>query len=166
MAKIPQAVAMVLLISALACPMCSEAQAQPQPKPNTIMKMRGVVEVEALLKEFLAHVDEPQMHDRFWSDELVYVGAGGKVRTKAEIMKSVTESYEKAKTEGKKDEGSYSAEDVKVRQFRDICVLNFRLVADDGKGNKTYYRNSGVFLNNDGHWQAISWQATKEAEQR
>lgn len=160
MQKIPQAVAMVLLMSALACPMCS-AQATPSgSQANTIMKTRGAVQVEALLREFLSKVNEPAMHDRFWADDLIYVGAGGKVRTKSEIMKNVTEEAAKADP-AKKDDGSYDAEDVKVRQYGDVCVLNFRLVAKS-EGKTSYYRNSGVFVQNNGKWQAVSWQATKE----
>lgn len=160
MQKIPQAVAMVLLMSALACPMCS-AQATPGgSQANTIMKTRGAVQVEALLREFLSKVNEPAMHDRFWADDLIYVGAGGKVRTKSEIMKNVTEEAAKADP-AKKDDGSYDAEDVKVRQYGDVCVLNFRLMAKS-EGKTSYYRNSGVFVERNGKWQAVSWQATKE----
>jgi Domain of unknown function (DUF4440) len=168
MQKIPQAVAMVLLISALACPTCS-AQATPGEKgasgPNTIMKTRGAVQVEALLREFLSKVNDPAMHERFWADDLIYVGAGGTVRTKPEILKNVTEesAKEKADTAKKMDSGSYDAEDVKVRQYGDVCVLNFRLVAKS-EGKTSYYRNSGMFVERDGKWQAVSWQATKEAE--
>lgn len=168
MKKIPQAVAMILLASALSCPMCSEAQVVQEPSgaKKGVMQTRGAVEIEALLHEFLAKVNEPQMHQRFWADDLIYVGAGGKVRTKAEIVKSVTEGFEKAQAEGKKDEGSFDAEDIHVRQYGEVCVLNFRLVAIDEKGAKTYYRNSGVFTKHGGNWQVDSWQATKEAEQK
>ena len=163
MQKIPQAVAMILLMSALSCPLCS-AQAPPGKKgesgPNTIMKTRGATEVEALLREFLSKVNDPAMHDRFWADDLIYVGAGGTVRTKAEIMKNVTEEAAKADP-AKKDDGSYDAEDVKVRQFGDVCVLNFRLVAKS-EGKSSYFRNSGVFIERGGKWQVVSWQATKE----
>lgn len=167
MQKIPQAVAMILLMSALACPLCS-AQATHGGKagqPNGIMKTRGVTEVEALLREFLSKVNEPSMHERFWADDLIYVGAGGAVRTKAEIVKNVTEESTKAKadTTKKEDDGSYDAEDVKVRQFGNVCVLNFRLVAKS-EGKTSYYRNSGTFVERDGKWQAVSWQATKEPE--
>jgi ketosteroid isomerase-like protein len=165
MQKIPQAVAMVLLMSALSCPMCS-AQASPNAKgatgPNTIMKTRGATEVEALLREFLSKVNDPAMHNRFWADDLIYVGAGGAVRTKAEIMKNVTEEAAKADPT-KKDEGSFDAEDVKVRQYGDVCVLNFRLVAKS-EGKTSYYRNSGMFVERDRKWQAVSWQATTEPE--
>lgn len=164
MQKIPQAVAMILLMSALSCPLCSaQASGHKSAKgPNTIMKTRGATEVEALLREFLSKVNEPAMHDRFWADDLVYVGAGGVKRTKAEIMKNVTEEAAKVDPT-KKDDGSYDAEDVKVRQYGDVCVLNFRLVAKS-EGKTSYFRNSGVFVQNNGKWQAVSWQATKEQQ--
>ena len=166
MQKIPRAVAMVLLMSALACPMCSAQAAPGAPNgPTTIMKTRGAVEVEALLREFLAKVNEPAMHDRFWADDLIYVGAGGAVKSKQDIMKSMDAEAAKAKADpSKKDDGgSYDAEDVKVRQYGDVCVLNFRLVANSD-GKTAYYRNSGTFVERNGKWQAVSWQATKEAE--
>jgi ketosteroid isomerase-like protein len=156
--KIPQAVAMILLMSALTCPMCS-AQATPGGKQaNAVTKTRGSAQVEALLREFLSKVNEPSMHERFWADDLIYVGAGGAVRTKAEIVKNVTEESAK-----KEDDGSYDAEDVKARQFGDVVVLNFRLVAKS-EGKTSYYRNSGSFVERKGKWQAVSWQATKEPE--
>src|SRR3954453_6920483 len=99
MQKIPQAVAMVLLMSALACPMCS-GQAKATGKGGTnagATATRGGTAVESLLHEFLSKVDSPEMHSRFWADDLVYVGAGGKVRTKAEIVNSVTEEAERSK---------------------------------------------------------------------
>src|SRR6266568_5942278 len=97
-------------------------------------------EIASLLDEFLAKVDDPAMHDRFWADDLVYVGAGGAVRSKAEIMKSVTEEAAKAKADSAKkdDSASYKAEDVKIRQYGDVCVLNFRLAASSGNTTSYY----------------------------
>jgi hypothetical protein len=165
MQKIPQAVAMILLMSALTCPMCSAQASLGGTQANTVMKTRGAVQVEALLREFLSKVNDPAMHDRFWADDLVYVGAGGTVRTKAEILKNVKEEAAKEKPAVGGASDGFAAEDVKVRQFGDVCVLNFRLVAkSDGK--TSYYRNSGSFVERDGKWQAVSWQATKEAEQK
>jgi hypothetical protein len=124
--------------------------------------------VESLLHEYLSKVDSPEMHSRFWADDLVYVGAGGKVRTKAEIVNSVTEEAERSKAnaaEAKKEgaAGSYDAEDVKTRQFGNVVVLNFRLVAHGEDGKPMYFRNSGTFVERNGKWQAVSWQATKES---
>jgi hypothetical protein len=168
MQKIPQAVAMILLMSALGCPLCSAQTGEfgrSVSGPAHVLKAEG--EIRNLIREFLSKVNDPAMHDRFWADDLVYVGAGGTVRTKAEIMKNVTEEAGKAKSESdKKDDSSFDAEDIKLRTFGqhgDVWVLNFRLVAkSDGK--TSYYRNSGVLVERNGKWQVISWQATKEPE--
>ena len=134
----------------LALAACSHAAVRPDGAPAP---------VEALLREFLSKVDSPEMHARFWADDLVYVSATGKVRTKREIVKSVTEEKAAAGAAG-----TFDAEDVKVRQIGEVVVLNFRLVARAGDGKAAHYRNSGVFVERDGRWQAVSWQATKEPE--
>ena len=97
-------------------------------------------EVAALLAEFLAHVEDPAMHDRFWADDVVYVSAAGKVRTKPEILQSVRAG------EPATSKSTYAAEEVKVRPLAaDVAVLNFRLVQhEDGKVN--HFRNSGTFV--------------------
>lgn len=168
MKKIPQAVAMVLLAGALACPLCSEAQETKPDATNHAAAVRTDAEREipALLNEFLAHVSDPAMHNRFWADDVIYTGSGGKVRGKPEIMKSVTEEAEKKtdKPAASPYSSQYSAEDVKVRQFGDIAVLNFQLVAHDGDKVQTF-RNSGTFVKRDGKWQVVNWQATKIAEE-
>ncbi|MCA1826901.1 MAG: nuclear transport factor 2 family protein [Myxococcales bacterium] len=129
---------------------CSHAQ----PRPD------GGTEIEGLLREFLSKVDRPEMHARFWADDVIYVSATGNVRSKAEILKNVTEGAAKAPSE---PGPAFDAENVRVRQFGDVAVLNFRLVAR-AEGKATHYRNSGVFVERDGRWQAVSWQATKEPE--
>src|SRR5262245_45236572 len=86
------------VITALLCAMSALAPAQNQndTKPNggkpgkTITTpTRGQVEVIALLNEFLSKVDDPAMHERFWADDLIYTGATGTVRTKADILKNM-----------------------------------------------------------------------------
>src|SRR5207245_11628800 len=46
-------------------------------------------EISSLLNAFLAKVDDPAVHERFWADDLIYVSAAGVVRSKAEILKSM-----------------------------------------------------------------------------
>ncbi len=165
MQKIPQAVAMILLISALAAaPASAQIKHDKSGAMQGIAATKGTAAVESLLHEFLKNVEDPAMHDRFWADDVVYVGSTGKVRTKAEILANVKAEAAKAKPQvGGAD--SFDAEDVKIRQYGDVCVLNFRLVAHMGSETK-YFRNSGVFVNHNGKWQAVSWQATAEAEQK
>jgi hypothetical protein len=121
-------------------------------------------EIASLLNEFLAKVDDPAMHDRFWADDLVYVSAAGIVKTKAGILESMRAGDTPGTRERKPDEpkATFSAEEVKVRPLaKGVAVLSFRLVQH--AGDKTnHFRNSGTFVRRDGRWQAVSWQATRE----
>ena len=66
-------------------------------------------------------------------------------------------------TNTKKD--TYDAEDVTVRAYDDIAVLNFKLVNHAADGKTNYFRNSGTFAKRDGKWQVINWQATRVASE-
>jgi hypothetical protein len=125
---------------------------------------KAEAEIASLLNEFLAKVDDPAMHERFWADDLVYVSAAGVVRSKAGILKSMREGDTPGVRDKKPDEPktTFSAEEVKVRPLgAEIAVLNFRLVQH--AGDKTnYFRNSGTFAKRAGRWQVVSWQATRE----
>src|SRR6188472_4045204 len=48
-------------------------------------------ELTKLLNDFLAGAsrNDVAMHDRFWSDDVIYTGSGGRRRKKAEIMQDV-----------------------------------------------------------------------------
>ena len=122
-------------------------------------------EIVSLLNEFLAKVDDPAMHERFWADDLVYVSAAGVVRSKAEILQSMRAPESPARDK-KPDEPktTFSAEAVKVRALApDVAVLNFRLVQH--VGDKTnHFRNGGTLVKRKGKWQVVSWQATRETE--
>ena len=160
MQKIPQAVAMILLIGALTVGDASAQGVRPSGKGAVAgsTAVRAQAEISSLLHEFLSRVNDPAMHDRFWASDLVYVGATGVVRTKPEIMKSVREAA--AKGANYTDKDSYGAEDVQVRQYGNVAVLDFKLVAHSGN-TTDYYRNSGTFVKRNGKWQAVNWQATK-----
>ena len=121
-------------------------------------------EIASLLNEFLARVDDPAMHERFWAEDLVYVSAAGVVRSKAEILKSMRAGDTPGVRDKKPDEPktTFSAEEVKVRPLgADVALLNFRLVQRAGE-KTNYFRNSGTFAKRNGQWQAVSWQATRE----
>ena len=182
MQTIPQAVATILLTTALGASAFAQDTAPtgglPAPtassrtNPQSISHategekaiaspVRAYSEIRALLNEFLAKVSDPAMHDRFWANDLIYTGATGAVKSKADIMKAMRESASDAAKNGSSDHaGTFSAEDVSVRQYGEVAVLNFRLVHKVGAKTDTY-RNSGTFVKNNGQWQAVSWQATK-----
>jgi hypothetical protein len=157
--KIPQAISMVLLISALAG---SEAAAQMVKGPES---QKAEQEITSLLKEFLAKVDKVEMHDRFWAEDLIYTSGMGVVRSKADILKSMRESTAKPADPNKKPD-TYDAEDITVRAYGDVAILNFKLVQHAADGATNYFRNSGTFARRNGKWQVINWQATRVAEEK
>jgi hypothetical protein len=123
-------------------------------------------QVRSTLSEFLSNVDKPSAHEKFWSDQLVYTGASGKVRTKSEIVKSVTEAAAKP-ADPKEPKSSYDAEDVKVKDYADFAIVNFHLVAHtekDGKAETMNFRNTGTLHKENGQWKVIAWQATRIEE--
>jgi hypothetical protein len=150
-----------VIVVALLCaiPLLAAAQVEPRKAPATAQ-----AEIVSLLNEFLARVDDPAMHERFWADDLVYVSARGVVRGKADILKAMRAGDTPGTRDKKPDEpkATFSAEEVKIRPLgADVAVLNFRLVQH--AGDKTnYFRNSGTLVRRTGKWQVVSWQATKE----
>jgi ketosteroid isomerase-like protein len=120
-------------------------------------------ELTKLLHEFLAGAsrNDPEMHDRFWAEDLIYTSAMGVRRGKAEIMQSVR-SGEAPKPE----EGTtvYTAEDVRIQQYGETAIVAFRLVGTTEKAGAkevANYLNTGTFLKRGGKWQVVAWQATK-----
>lgn len=136
-------------------------------------------EITELLNWFLSPEANPTRaaHERFWADDLVYTSSAGKVTNKAEILSSFAVTATSATSAASADaaqvnaepakpaepETVYSAEEIQVRPYGEMAALNFRLVGRAPDGTTTYYRNSGTFLRRDGRWQAITWQATREA---
>lgn len=145
----------LLLLGLAAVPLLRADDAAPAPDQT-----RG--EITRLLREFLARVEEPAMHDRFWADDLVYTGSSGKVQTKADILKSFASLPKSDLAKPKGPSPTYDAEDVLVRPYGATAALTFRLVAHNPDGQTATYRNSGTLLFRDGRWQVVTWQATKE----
>lgn len=149
--QLPAAFLTLILLAMAPVARAAEAPAVP---PTT------QTEVTTLLQEFLAHVDEAAMHDRFWAADLIYTGSGGGVKTKADIMKSFADTKaDPAKP--KEPATTYAADDIVVRPYGDTAALTFRLIAHTPDGRTGYYRNSGTFVRRNGQWQVVTWQATK-----
>ena len=112
----------------------------------------------AMLHAFLAgaSINDAEVHGRFWSEDLVYTSSTGKRFGKADIMQGL---------QGASDEATavYSAEDVRIQQFGDTAVVAFRLVARPiaGEDAPTEYFNTDTFVQQQGHWQVVAWQATR-----
>ena len=120
-------------------------------------------ELTKLLNDFLAGAsrNDAAMHDRFWADDVIYTGSGGRRRKKAEIMQDVRSAP--APKPGDPTT-IYTGEDVRIQQYGDTAVIAFRLVATTTQDSETdvmNYLNSGTFVKRAGKWQVVNWQATK-----
>ncbi|MEK6335389.1 MAG: nuclear transport factor 2 family protein [Acidobacteriota bacterium] len=120
-------------------------------------------ELTKLLKDFLdgASRNDAAIHDRFWAEDLIYTGSGGRRRNKADVMRDVR-SAPAPKPEDPKT--TYTAEDVRIQQYGQTAIVAFRLVGTTDKGGTIQvanYLNTGTFLKRSGKWQVVSWQATR-----
>ena len=118
--------------------------------------------LRTLLNDFLqgASVNDADMHDRFWAEDLIYTGSAGNRTTKSEIM----DGLENGSADAAEEPPVYSAEDVQIRVYDNTAIVAFKLVAE-GDFDRMEYYNTGTFLNRDGEWRAVVWQATRIPEQ-
>ncbi|GGD71654.1 hypothetical protein GCM10011357_28350 [Lacimicrobium alkaliphilum] len=107
-----------------------------------------------------ASINDASVHNTFWHEDLVYTSSGGTRFGKAELMKGVRETGPIVKTEVTT---WFSSQDVKVRLYDHLAIVNFKLVAKTDESEK-YYLNSGTFVRKNEQWQAVNWQATKAAD--
>ena len=112
----------------------------------------------AMLQHFLANADKREVHEAFWSDDLVYSSSSGLRFGKADIM----QGFDSAAADGEDAPSvSYSGEEIDIRLYDDVAVVAFKLVGTPADGSdKLYYYNTGTFLKRDGAWRAVAWQAT------
>lgn len=119
-------------------------------------------ELTELLEYFLdgASRNDAAVHDRFWAEELIYTSSAGARTDKAKILAGLREQPDPAEPPT-----SYSAEDIRIRQFGDTAIVAFRLVGRIGgeKPETLRFLNTGTFLRRNGEWRAVAWQATREA---
>lgn len=153
---------MRILLAAIALSFSSLAFAQ-SPSPAASTSAPDGVELTKLLKDFLAAVprNHPAVHDRFWADDLIYTRAAGVRIDKPELMRQVREE---ASAPATGETTTYAADDIRIQQYGTTAIVAFRLVGTTTKGGKTEvtnYFNTGTFLQRNGKWQAVAWQATK-----
>src|SRR6267143_496507 len=120
-------------------------------------------ELTRLLQEFLAGAsrNDAAVHDRFWSEDLIYTRSSGRRIGKADVMHDVHSAP--ARKPGDPTT-TYSAEDIRILQYGNVAVVAFRLVGtteNGGRSQATNYLNTGTFLKRHGQWRAVSWQATR-----
>ncbi|MBV9217649.1 MAG: nuclear transport factor 2 family protein [Acidobacteria bacterium] len=114
-----------------------------------------------MLNDFLAGVNDPAVHDRFWADDLIYTRSAGVRITKVELMKGMRSS---ATPKTGDPVVSYFAEDIQIHQYGKTAVVAFKLVSTTTRadGTKTVGNNlnTGVFVKRKGRWQVVAWQST------
>lgn len=153
--------ALLLLCSLMACGRFDSAETDTTASVDPASETETLA---SLLDEFLAgaSVNDAAVHDRFWSEDLVYTSSNGTRRGKAEIMAGL------AGEEASGDSGPgvvYTAEDVEIDLYGTTAVVAFRLVGlpqgDTAEGGGSQYFNTGTFLKREGRWEVVAWQATR-----
>jgi ketosteroid isomerase-like protein len=114
-----------------------------------------------LLYDFLegASYNDPETHERFWADELIYTGSNGSRSSKADIMDGLSGTPDRSV----EPETRYDADEVQINVYGDMAVVAFRLIADINEPDVQeirYFYNTGTFRKQNGEWRAVAWQAT------
>lgn len=123
-------------------------------------------EVEILtqkLHEFMAgaSVNDKQIHDNFWAEDLIYTSSAGLRFGKAEIMDGFNASQQLQEAAPTM---IYTAHDIQVNVYENTAVVAFRMKGEtlNTQGSsQAWYLNSGTFLKRDGEWKVVNWQATR-----
>jgi len=121
-------------------------------------------ELTTLLNEFLdgASRNDAEVHDRFWAEDLIYTGSGGRRVGKQEIMDDIRSAPE---TQPGDPVIRYSAKDIQIQQYDNTAIVAFRLIAKtetDTDSTVEEFLNTGTLLKRNGKWQVVSWQATRK----
>jgi hypothetical protein len=112
----------------------------------------------SMLQHFLANADKREVHEAFWSDDLIYSSSSGLRFGKADIMQGFDSA---AAADDDAPAVNYSGEEIDIHLYDDVAVVAFKLVGTPVDGSaKLYYYNTGTFLKRDGAWRAVAWQAT------
>jgi len=116
-----------------------------------------------LLNGFLAGAsrNDAAAHDRFWAEDVIYTGSGGRRRGKTDIMRDVRSAP--APKPGDPTT-TFTAEDVRIQQYGNTAIVAFRLVGTTVRGANTEvmnYLNSGTFVKRNNQWQVVNWQSTR-----
>jgi len=126
----------------------------------------AVGELTQLLHDFMAgaSVNDAEMHDRFWAEDLIYTSSSGERFGKAAIMEGLQNSESQ---QPEAPETVYTAEEIKIQQYGKVAVVAFKLVGKTKTADGTErqeYLNSGTFVKRNDLWKVVNWQATKVPE--
>jgi hypothetical protein len=123
-------------------------------------------EVEARLDWFLSGVNDVDVHDQFWTNDLIYTSSSGTRFGKSAIIEGMRNSATTDETDEESSE-RYGAENVTIRSLGEAVILTFELTlyesAESTLPSQRYF-NTGVLIKQGGNWRAMTWQATKAAD--
>ena len=131
---------------------------QSQPASVDAALKRQLNEFLAAESHSPASADDKRVFNAFFADDVIYTRASGLVIGKADIMKALDEPPKAGDPTP-----SYTGDDVTVRRPGGnvaVAIIAFRLVQRMSDGTTNRYRNTGTFVQRNGRWQAIAWQAT------
>ncbi len=127
---------------------------------QTIFAQSTKADIEALeRKRFAAQVSKDYVFlEKIFADDLVYTRSNAKVDTKISYIASIKE--------GKSVYNSIDLQEISVREYGKMAVVNGRAVIElgsaDGKPNVLNLRYTVVYAKNDKKgWQVNTWQSTK-----
>ena len=143
----------VILLSALALSPClgqaAPAVASLEDTLINLEKTRFVAIVDARVDEL----------DKLMDDTLVYVHSNAKVDSKATYLASLKS--------GEVDYLSIEPADMKARVYGDTAILNGTArvkVKTGGQESNIHLRFTTVWIERDGDWRMVTWQATRMPE--
>ena len=99
--------------------------------------------------------------DKIVGNDLVYISPVGKVQTKADIVSDLKSSSLKVAS-------IIEQGDANVRVYGNTAVVNYLTSSkfvDNGKEYDNQIRSTSVYVKRDGHWQLVSQQMTRVAQQ-
>ncbi len=100
--------------------------------------------------------NDKDTHENFWAEDLIYTSSNGTRFGKAQIMAGFENETEVSDT----PKTIYTAEEIQINLYDDMAIVAFKMKGTTGV-EVQYYLNSGTFLNSEGRWQVVNWQATK-----
>ena len=120
------------------------------------------MELEQMLHTFMdgASKNDSLIHANFWAEDLIYTSSNGTRFGKKKIMNSFNSNQE---TKIESPSTIYTAEEIIIQQYENTAIVAFKMKAISDSTIQ-YYLNSGTFLQRNGKWQVVNWQATMSGE--
>src|SRR5215472_14669568 len=150
-----QVVLIVVLTAAALC----VAPGQMKARNETSTAEQEVRQVHRSRLQALVSADLNKL-DKIVGDDLIYISPVGKVQTKAEIVSDLKSGALKV--------SSIEQGDPNVRIYGNTAVVTYLTTSkfvDNGREYNNQIRSTSVYVKRNGHWQLVSQQMTRVAEQ-